>query len=210
MVGSAPIGSVSGRPVLASLLPQNADRSKFLHVIGIHGDPVAAKKRIAAADKAGERLGAAAYGYPRAFKYGPSQSEIEWLTNSVGGSAAVLDPTAGGGSIPFEATRLGLEVHANDLNPVAALIERATIAWPKSYRASLKEALDAIGLKLTATVKERLASVFPEEPSIDTRPDGYLWARTISCQYCDATVPLSPNWRLASGRHRCSTSPQLL
>ncbi len=44
--------------ILASLLPEDADRDRFLHVIGIHGDPLAAKRRIAAADRAGERLGA--------------------------------------------------------------------------------------------------------------------------------------------------------
>ena len=53
--------------VLASLLPADADRKRFLRVLGIHGDPVAAKARIARANRSGERLGAAAYGYPRAF-----------------------------------------------------------------------------------------------------------------------------------------------
>lgn len=185
--------------VLASLLPEDADRDKFLHVLGIHGDPIAAKERITAADRAGERLGAAAYAYPRAFKYGPTQKEIDWLVNSVGGPTSVLDPTAGGGSIPFEAVRLGLSVHANDLNPVAALIERATVLWPKSFGTSLKEAVDEIGGQVISTVRKRLAGVFPEEPSSDTRPDGYLWARTIPCPYCDGLVPLSPNWRLAPG-----------
>ena len=37
----------------------------------------------------------------------------------------------------------------------------------------------------------------PDEPRRDTRPDGYLWARTVTCPYCDGLVPLSPNWRLA-------------
>src|SRR5664279_3606186 len=55
--------------VLASLLPADADHKRFLHVLGIHGDPVAGKERIAKADKAGERLGSDAYGYPRAFSY---------------------------------------------------------------------------------------------------------------------------------------------
>ena len=41
--------------------------------------------------------------------------------------------------------------------------------------------------------------MFPDEPKNDTRPDGYLWARTITCPYCDGLVPLSPNWRLAPG-----------
>src|SRR6185312_584021 len=44
--------------VLASVLPENADREHFTHALGIHGDPVAAKKRIAIADRKGERLGA--------------------------------------------------------------------------------------------------------------------------------------------------------
>ena len=40
--------------ILASLLPADADREKFMHVLGIHGDPVAAKKRIAIATRKGE------------------------------------------------------------------------------------------------------------------------------------------------------------
>ena len=88
--------------ILASLLPVNADRERFLHMLGIHGDPVDAKKRIAIADRKGERLGAGAYGYSRAFGYTPSISDKDWLVeNSVNG-AMVLDPTAGGGSVPFE------------------------------------------------------------------------------------------------------------
>ncbi len=130
--------------VLASLLPVDADREMFLHAPGIHGGPTAAKGRIAAADRKGERLGANAYGYSRALKYRPTE-EVEWLMNSVGGLTAVLDPTAGGGSILFAAVRLGLSVHANDLNPVAALIERATVAWPRSRSASLKEVLEENG-----------------------------------------------------------------
>ena len=44
--------------VLASLLPGDADQKQFLRVLGIHGDPVAAKKRIAIATRQGIRLGA--------------------------------------------------------------------------------------------------------------------------------------------------------
>ena len=43
--------------ILASLLPADADRAKFLHMLGIHGDPVAAKVRIAEATRQGVRLG---------------------------------------------------------------------------------------------------------------------------------------------------------
>ena len=103
--------------VLASLLPADADRGRFLHVIGIHGDPVAAKRRISAANRTGERLGAGAYGYPRAFGYIPDDDHRVWLRDNTVRNAVVLDPTAGGGSVPFESVRVGLHTIANDLTP---------------------------------------------------------------------------------------------
>ena len=60
------------------------------------------------------------YGYNRAFMHCPSIT-TERLT--------ILDPTAGGGSIPFEALRLGHQVIANELNPVAAVILYATLNY---------------------------------------------------------------------------------
>ena len=184
--------------VLASLLPANADREQFLHVLGIHGDPVAAKKRIAIANRTGERLGTDAYGYPRAFGHTPDRKQ-GWLSENMRSDAVVLDPTAGGGSVPFESIRLGLHTLANDLNPVASLIERATVEWPTKLGGSLRETVENLGDKLTAEVRKRLAGIFPREPEEDRRPDGYLWARTVTCPYCDGLVPLSPNWRLAPG-----------
>ena len=195
--------------ILASLLPADADREKFLHVLGIHGDPVAAKKRIAIATRKGERLGAAAYGYLRAFGYTPDNQDRIWLAENSVNSAIVLDPTAGGGSVPFEAVRLGLKTLANDLNPVAALIERATIDWPTIHGVALKRAVEELGGEFTAEVRKRLVGVFPSEPDDNTRPDGYLWARTITCPYCAGLVPLSPNWRLAADGTGVRLKPEL-
>ena len=48
----------------------------------------------------------------------------------------VYDPFAGGGSIPLEATRLGCEVYSSDYNPVAVLIQKATLEWPQKFRSS--------------------------------------------------------------------------
>ena len=195
--------------ILASLLPADADREKFLHVLGIHGDPVAAKKRIAIANRTGDRLGAAAYGYSRAFSYAPDNQDRAWLVENSVNAATVVDPTAGGGSVPFEAVRLGLETVANDLNPVAALIERATIEWPTIHGVAVKGVVEELGGEFTAKVRKRLAGVFPEEPGDNTRPDGYLWARTITCPYCDGLVPLSPNWRLAPDGTGVRLKPEL-
>lgn len=46
---------------------------------------------------------------------------------------ALHDPFAGGGSIPLEAQRLGLEAYASDLNPVAVLINKAMIEIPPKF-----------------------------------------------------------------------------
>jgi adenine-specific DNA methylase len=48
-------------------------------------------------------------------------------------SPKVLDPFAGGGSIPLEALRLGAETYASDYNPVAVFIEKATLEWPQKF-----------------------------------------------------------------------------
>lgn len=50
-----------------------------------------------------------------------------------GTHAAILDPFAGGGTIPLEAQRLGLEAHASDLNPVPVLINKALIEIPPKF-----------------------------------------------------------------------------
>jgi putative DNA methylase len=183
--------------ILASILPADADHKMFLHALGIHGDPIAARQRIAIADRNGERLGADAYGYTRAFTYTPDGADRAWLADLLHGAEPhILDPTAGGGSIPFEAIRLGLPVEVNELNPVAALILRATVEFPARFGLKLKIEFDRVGGKFVKEVKQRLVGVFPDEPRIDMRPDGYLWSRTILCPYCEGLVPLSPNWRL--------------
>lgn len=181
--------------VLASILPEEIDRTAFMHALGIHGDPIAARARIARADRLGERLGANAYGYSRAFSHNPTDDELQSLLGT--GSYVVLDPTAGGGAIPFEAYRLGLSAYANDLNPVASLIEKATLEYPSQFGTALLEEFQAIGPAWASRVRARLQDAFPKEPEDDCRPDAYLWARTISCPYCAGIVPLSPNWRLA-------------
>jgi putative DNA methylase len=185
--------------ILASLLPADAGHEEFKHILGIHGDPIAARQRIARADRTGERLGVDAYRYPRAFKWSPDDNDRKWL-DTFGErlkSGAVLDPTAGGGSVPLESVRLGLSTFANDLNPVASLIEYATVKWPAQFGMAVKDAFVALGQRFIPELRKRLDGVFLPEPEENCRADGYLWARTIRCPYCEGLIPLSPNWRLA-------------
>src|SRR5690348_12984004 len=83
--------------ILASLLPADADHEKFLHAIGIHGDPVASRKRIEIAKRTGADLGPNPYGYQRAFQYSGDNADRTWLAETLGrqtGELITLDPTA--------------------------------------------------------------------------------------------------------------------
>ena len=181
--------------VLASLLPEDADRERFLHVLGIHGDPVATRRRIDVAKRKGEHLGLDPYGYRRAFTYLPNADDRKWIEYTLEGFS-VLDPTAGGGSIPIETERLGFGLSANDLNPVSALILRCTVEWPQKYSSKLIEEFSLLSREFVQQAEPKYRHIFPEEPD-GARIEGYLWARTVACPYCEGLVPLSPNWRLA-------------
>ena len=139
------------------------------------------------------------YGYRRAFTYAPSDEDKGWLASVTGRplpSISVLDPSAGGGSIPVEIARLGTASLANDLNPVAALILMATIDWPLRHGAAVLESFEALSREFICRAEPKYAGVFPPEPE-SVQIVGYLWARTVACPYCEGRVPLSPNWRLA-------------
>jgi len=186
--------------VLASLLPADADHKTFLHAIGILGDPILAKRRINSAKRVGENLGPNPYGYSRAFQYTPDSEEKEILSTAVGGEIAsmfVLDPTAGGGSIPFEAERLGVQAIANDLNPVAALILYATIDYPSKHGIELVREFEDLYKQFLSAVEPHYQGIFPPEPE-GTIVLGYLFARSIICPYCGGLIPLSQNWRLSA------------
>jgi adenine-specific DNA methylase len=60
--------------ILASILPANADHEQFKHVIGIHGDPVKAKRLMDQAKRTGVRC-EDPYGYPRAFTHMPDEAD---------------------------------------------------------------------------------------------------------------------------------------
>lgn len=62
-----------------------------------------------------------------------AEAHAEIVKSCDGNPPPILDPFAGGGTIPLEAQRLGLEAHASDLNPVAVLINKALIEIPPSF-----------------------------------------------------------------------------
>ena len=174
--------------VMASLLPADTDRARFLHALGIHGDPVAVRKKIERAKRTNTNLGINPYGYGRAFTYSLSQKEQEWLSYETqralgtAGKASVLDPTAGGGSIPFEALRLHANVLANDLNPVAVLVQKTTYEFPMMGIPVLEE-FKRLAKHFLYKAQPLYEGIFPKEAP-DTLILGYLFARTLKCPYC--------------------------
>lgn len=192
--------------ILGSLLPEDSDRSQFLHALGIHGDPVQAKKDIARARSLNQRFKKDPYGYRRAFTWNPLDSHL--IESRINENTLVLDPTSGGGSVPFEAARLGIGTYANDLNPVATLLLKATVEWPFEYGNQLLFEYESVRIRFVAEVERRLKVLFAAARD-DTVDVDYLWARTVSCPHCDGLVPLSPNWRIAPGGLGIKLIPQL-
>lgn len=185
--------------ILASLLPADADRKQFMRVLGIAGDPVKARRLTDNARRTGVRVDDP-YGYARAFTYSPGQSDRGWVLTEAQRAGVshpvVLDPTAGGGSIPFEAARLGLHAIGNDLNPVAVLVERATVQWPHVHGPVVYHEFVSLARQWRVRVAERIGWLFPTPVNGVENDTTYIWARTVVCPYCEGLIPLSPNWRI--------------
>jgi putative DNA methylase len=133
------------------------------------------------------------------------------------GPPAIADPFCGGGSIPLEAQRLGLEARASDLNPVAVLITKALIELPPQFAGRTPVHPDA-GTTLRGThsskgaqgladdvryygkwirdeAERRIGHMYPKATLADDKQANviaWLWARTITCPNpaCRSTMPL--------------------
>jgi putative DNA methylase len=136
------------------------------------------------------------------------------IRRSCGGDPPpILDPFAGGGSIPLEAQRLGLEAHASDLNPVAVLINKAMIEIPPRWAGhppvhpdaenrthwkgaeGLAEDVRCYGKWMRDEAERRIGHLYPRailEDGSEANVVAWIWARTITCPNpaCGATIPM--------------------
>jgi putative DNA methylase len=139
----------------------------------------------------------------------------------------VLDPFCGGGSIPLEAQRLGLEAHGSDLNPVAVLITKALIEIPPKFAGQppvnpesrakignednwrgakgLAEDVRYYGKWMRDEAEKRIGHLYPKGPNGETAI-AWLWARTVRCPNpaCGARMPLISSLRLSAKQGRKS------
>ena len=115
----------------------------------------------------------------------------------------VVDPFAGGGSIPLEALRLGCEAFASDLNPVARLILQVMLEDIPRHGPGLADELRKVGGEIKRQAERELADLYPTDPD-GARPIAYLWARTVRCEApnCGAEIPLMRSFWLCKKAKR--------
>jgi len=115
----------------------------------------------------------------------------------------VMDPFAGGGSIPLEALRLGCEAFASDLNPVACLILKVMLEDIPRHGPELAAELRRVGGEIKKQAEQELSEFYPKDPDGAT-PIAYLWARTVRCESpnCGAEIPLMRSFWLCKKASR--------
>lgn len=150
-----------------------------------------------------------------------AEAYAEILKSTNGNPPAILDPFAGGGTIPLEAQRLGLEARASDLNPVPVLINKALIEIPPKFggRApvfpgladgeirdwhgaeGLAADVRAYGGWLRQEAQSRIGHLYPKAVLQDGREAtviAWIWARSVTCPNpaCAIDMPLVRSWWL--------------
>ena len=143
---------------------------------------------------------------------------------------ALLDPFAGGGSIPLEAQRLGLEAHAHDLNPVAVMINKAMIEIPPKFAGKppvnpesptlmgqstewsgakgLAEDVRYYGEWMKQEAFHRIGHLYPkvkipkEQGGGEATVIAWKWVRTVKCPNpaCGCEMPLASTFVLSKKR----------
>ncbi|MCK6447149.1 MAG: DUF1156 domain-containing protein [Planctomycetes bacterium] len=209
-----PTWSESWPPKLREKFPtRESYHAWYCKLCGIFGDPVAGRRLLQWARSTGKMI-PNPYTHKRAFGVGPGDEfletlgdllEIVWGRRTV----RVLDPFSGGGSIPFESLRYGFETVANELNPVASVVLKATIDYPFRFGPSLAQDIDKYGQQLAKRVQERLKPFYSniDADSPDSVGAAYLWARTVRCPYSGKNIPLSPNWWIEKGSTPLAVRP---
>lgn len=148
------------------------------------------------------------------------EAHEEILKSTDGAPPPILDPFAGGGTIPLEAQRLGLEAHSSDLNPVAVLINKALIELPPKFagrfpvfpglaggRTSWEGATGlaadilAYGEWMREEAEKRIGHHYPKgklKDGSEANVIAWIWTRTVICPNpaCGIEMPLVRSWWL--------------
>lgn len=107
----------------------------------------------------------------------------------------VADPFAGGGALPLEASRIGSESFASDLNPIAFLLNKLILEYMPRHRHELQDNVKKWSDTFLQRITKRISHYY-ENPIPRYKIVGYLWARTIKCEgpKCGVEVPIIKNF----------------
>ena len=178
----------------AEIQNEESYRKWFFYMIGIWGDPISARRAYDNAVATGIRV-PNPYTYKMSYKNSPDRKNVQLLhkilIHTWDELPLVLDPTAGGGSIPFVATRLGIPTHANDLNGIATAVLTAGVEIPARRGDSLTPKLHYWGNILTEKVKHELEEYFPHGPREKILT--YFFSNAVICPRTGLYTPLMPD-----------------
>ena len=109
----------------------------------------------------------------------------------------VADTFSGGGSIPFEAARLGCDVYASDLNPIACMLSWGNIKIISGSEAE-KKSIEESKVQLCGKLEARMRDLNLEFDSNGNRAKVYLYCQEAICPETGWSIPLSPSWVISS------------
>ena len=110
-----------------------------------------------------------------------------------GHTPKVGDAFCGGGSVPFEAARIGCEAYGSDLNPVAALLTWGALNIVGGGEEVAKQVHEAQE-KVFDAVDSQITNWRIEHNAEGHRADAYLYCVEAKCPECDWQIPLAPSW----------------
>jgi putative DNA methylase len=115
-----------------------------------------------------------------------------------GHNPIVGDSFAGGGSIPFEAARIGCDAFASDLNPIAGLLTWADMNIAGATNETIEQ-LRAFQHKVYDAVDKQVQEWGIEINEQGHRANAYLYCVETNCPECSYKLPLSPSWVIGKG-----------
>ena len=110
----------------------------------------------------------------------------------------VGDCFCGGGSVPFEAARMGFDVYASDLNPIAMLLTWAALNILGSSEEEI-ESLKEFQGKIFELADKQITEWGIEHNEQGHRANAYLYCNETICPECGWRVPLAPSWIIGKG-----------
>lgn len=127
------------------------------------------------------------------------QELIEQLSiKRYGRNVIVGDCFSGGGSIPFEAARMGCDTYASDLNPIAGLLTWANIHICGASEEELEQ-IKRFQKEVFDKVDQEITELGIEHNEKGDRAVSYLYCVEADCPECGVKVPLSPSWVIGKG-----------